>query len=78
MTKPEWAAQNDTQEKLQHKMDSLEKNTEHLCTLMTQMRDDFDILLPTIINWEKTESKEELAQSLRFELTAQHEMVTLN
>lgn len=65
MTKPEWAAQNDTQEKLQHKMDSLEKNTEHLCTLMTQMRDDFDILLPTIINWEKTESKEELAQSLR-------------
>ena len=46
-------------------MDSLEKNTEHLCSLMSQMRDDFDALLPTIINWEKTETKEELAQSLR-------------
>ena len=37
-------------------MDSLEKNTEHLCSLMSQMRDDFDALLPTIINWEKTEN----------------------
>ena len=65
VSKPEWAAQNSTQEKLQHKMDSLEKNTEHLCTVMTQIRDDFDLMLPTIINWEKTENKEELAQSLR-------------
>ena len=66
LTKPEWVAENELQEKLSLKMEALEKVSEHLANLMTQIRDDYDSLLPTIINWEKTESKEELAQSLRY------------
>ena len=55
----------DAQEKVRPQIETLEKNTENLAAVMSQMRDDFDALLPAVIDWEKTESKEELAQSLR-------------
>lgn len=63
--KPEWTSKYDAQEKVRPQIETLEKNTENLAAVMSQMRDDFDALLPAVIDWEKTESKEELAQSLR-------------
>lgn len=62
--KPKWTAENDVQEKLQDRMDSLEKNTDNLANVSQKLSDYYDILLPSIISWEKNETKEDLCNSL--------------
>jgi len=64
--KPKWTAESETQEKLQHRMESLERNTEALANISQKHIDYYDLLLPSIINWEKSETKEDLCNSLRF------------
>ncbi|CBY18443.1 unnamed protein product [Oikopleura dioica] len=62
--KPKWTAESETQEKLQHRMESLERNTEALANISQKHIDYYDLLLPSIINWEKSETKEDLCNSL--------------
>ena len=45
-------------------MKALESNTEKMAFEMGQFKDDLDVLLPTLSSWEKSETKEELSQSL--------------
>ena len=49
-------------------MKALESNTEKMAFEMGQFKEDLDILLPTISSWEKSETKEELSQALRYDL----------
>jgi len=62
--KPKWTAESETQEKLQHRMEGLERNTEALANISQRHIDYYDLLLPSIINWEKSETKEDLCNSL--------------
>ena len=50
-------------------MKALESNTEKMAFEMSQYKEDLDILLPTLSSWEKSETKEELSQALRFEFS---------
>ena len=49
-------------------MKALESNTEKMAFEMGQFKEDLDILLPTLSSWEKSETKEELSQALRYDL----------
>jgi len=62
--KPEWVAMYDRQENLSHKMKLLETNSEKLAFEIGQFKEDLDHIVPTMNNWEKSEQKEELAQTL--------------
>ena len=47
-------------------MEGLERNTECLANISQKHIDYYDLLLPSIINWEKSETKEDLCNSLRW------------
>ena len=64
--KPKWTAESETQEKLQHRMEGLERNTECLSNICQKHIDYYDLLLPSIINWEKSETKEDICNSIRY------------
>ena len=45
-------------------MKLLETNSEKLAFEIGQFKEDLDHIVPTMNNWEKSEQKEELAQTL--------------
>ena len=47
-------------------MKLLEGNTEKICFEVTQFKEDFDQIMPTLNSWEKSEQKEEFTQALRY------------